>query len=110
VTEPPRQIKFLYAHAPEYRVVPATGAHGGVTPTGHIKMDLFVEYTTTPLAVTYDIAPGGGLGEESERDPSVPTLTREMQIGVLLTPDDAEAVSRWLLDRAAAARKAIKGP
>ena len=37
------EIKIAFKKTPDYRIIPVTGAWGGVNPQGEIIFDLFVE-------------------------------------------------------------------
>ena len=96
-------VRIEFERSPTYRVHAADGAWGGPTPRGHILMNFFVDVPTSPLSVTHSLTEEGQLGPEVDRSPAVqdtaPRVSREMEVGVLLSPDDAEGVARWLLDQ-----------
>lgn len=103
-------VRIEFERSPAYRLVAADGAWGGPTPRGHILVEFFVDVPSSPLSVTHGLTEDGQLGPELERSPAVqdnaPRVSREIQIGVLLSPDDAEGVARWLLDQVEAIRGA----
>lgn len=96
-------VRIEFERSAAYRVVPADGAWGGPTPRGHILVEFFVDVPSSPLSVTHGLTDDGQLGPEIDRSPAVqdnaPRVSREIQMGVLLSPDDAEGVARWLLDQ-----------
>jgi len=100
-----KSITFSFKRVPDYRIVLATGAFGGVTPSGLIKMDLFTEYVPPPETVEQEIAEDGSLGTEIRRGPNERHVTRDLQIGVMMTSDSAERIGNWLLQRAKQARE-----
>jgi hypothetical protein len=52
------EIKIVFRKAPDYRIIPATGAWGGVNPQGEIVFDLFVEKLELPESVQIKVEPG----------------------------------------------------
>jgi len=93
------KVKFQFSKSSEYRLVAATGVWGGPMPAGQIRIEFFVDHAAIPAAVTYAITPEGKVGEEVEREPSDRTIARELQMGVVLTPDTAESLVQWLQDK-----------
>ena len=96
-------VSIEFERSSNYKIIPADGAWGGPTPRGHILVDFFVDVPATPLSVTHSLGDDGQLGPEVDRSPAPqgnrPRVSREFEIGVLLSPDDAEGVARWLLDQ-----------
>jgi len=102
-------VRILYSRGPEYRLFPATGVYGGPTPTGEIQMEFFIDHLTIPQEITFAVNPDGKLGEEVKREPPERTITRQLQIAVLMAADDAEEFARWLADKIEVIRKARGG-
>ena len=96
-------VRIEFDRSPNYRLLPADGAWGGPTPRGHILVNFFVDVPAAPLSVTHGLTEDGQLGPEVDRSPASqenrPRVSREFEVGVLLSPDDAEGVARWLLDQ-----------
>jgi len=96
-------VIIQFERSPNYRLVTADGAWGGPTPRGHILVNFFVDVPVSPLSVAHEITEEGQLGPEIERTPGFaetqPRVSREFEVGVLMSPDDAEGVARWLLDQ-----------
>ncbi|MFB6273891.1 MAG: hypothetical protein ABEL51_13455 [Salinibacter sp.] len=107
----PNTVNFTYQKSDDYRIVHVTGAWGGLTPQGYIKFDLYTEYGPAPVRETREISEDGQLGElvELEREGDFPdgtmNLIRQMQVGVVMSPSDAENLAQWLLEKAAAMRE-----
>jgi len=103
MAEPDNTVRIEFERSHLYRIVPADGAWGGPTPRGHILVNFFVDVPVSPLSVTHTLSADGQLGPEVERMPAgsegAPRVSREFEVGVLLSPDDAESVARWLLDQ-----------
>ena len=96
-------VRIEFERSPHYRLIPADGAWGGPTPRGHILINFFVDVPVSPLSVTHGLTEDGQLGPEIVRTPggteNNPRVSREFEVGILLSPDDAESVARWLLDQ-----------
>ena len=92
-----KRVVFAYEKNPAYRVVYANGAHGGMTPKGEYKFDLFFEQAKVPDQVAHSITPDG-LGPEVERTPPAPPVSRELQVGVIMTPAGAKSLAHWILE------------
>jgi hypothetical protein len=45
------EIKIQFKRTPDYRIIPITGAWGGVNPQGEIVFDLFVERLEVPESI-----------------------------------------------------------
>lgn len=96
--KPDNRVVFLYETSPEYQIVYANGAFGGITPRGDIKFDLFIEFVKAPEEVVHIMTPDG-LGPEVEREPAKTPFTRESQVGVIMSPDQAKSLAHWLLSK-----------
>jgi hypothetical protein len=44
-----------------------------------------------------------------DREPKTKTITRELQVGIVLDLGTAEIIAKWLQENVAAVRKAMKG-
>lgn len=104
-----KEITFQFEKDPEYRIITANGAWGGITPRGELKFDLFFEHVDLPEEITYMATPDG-LGPEISRTPNPAPITREALIGVVMTPENAENLGRWLLEKTSVLRKAPSAP
>lgn len=93
-----KEITFRFDRDPEYRVVVANGAWGGPTPRGEIMFDLFFEHADVPEEISYMATPDG-LGPEVARTPQTNYIIRDALVGVVMTPENAESLGRWLLEK-----------
>lgn len=103
-----QKIVVEYKESPDYRVIPANGAWGGLTPRGQVMMALYVEHANTPRSVTHDVQEGK-LGPEISRETSSGTFIRQLQVGIMMDPDTAESVAKWLLGKVEEYNKRRKG-
>jgi len=93
-----KEISFRFERDPEYRVLVANGAWGGPTPRGEIMFDLFFEHADVPEEIAYMATPDG-LGPEISRSPQTNYIIRDALVGVVMTPENAESLGRWLLEK-----------
>lgn len=101
-----RQVKFFFEFDPAYRLVGANGMWGGMTPRGDMRLDFFVESHVVPEHVVNLITPDGGLGPELTRSPSPRgRIIRRLQMGVLLSAEQAESVADFIKQRVAEYRQ-----
>ena len=94
-----QKIVFKYEKAPDYRDIPVNGVWGGLTARGDIHMQLFAEYSATPVTVAHEVR-GNTLGPETQRDLGGATFTRHLLVGVLMSPQNARSIAQWLLGKA----------
>ena len=100
------EIKIAFRKAADYRIIPVTGAWGGVNPQGEIVFDLFVEKLEVPESVQIKVEPGRP-PVEIAREGQV--HVRESQIGIVVRPDIARSLGEWLLQKANEAASGIIG-
>ena len=103
-----RKVVIKYEKAPDYREIPANGAWGGVTNQGEIHMHLFLELATLPITVTHEVSENR-LGTETERDTGSTMITRNLQVGVTMTPRSARSIARWLMGKVEELEKLSQG-
>jgi hypothetical protein len=90
-------VKVLIQKNKDYRVVYAVGAIGGPTPQGHLACNFYIEYSGLPTEGRFLRNPDGTGRYE---DTSEHVLVREIECAVIVTPEVAESIGRWLIDRA----------
>lgn len=95
------QIQFHMLKSSGHRVVYVDGVFGGVSPRGVIHMALFSERFPIPQTIVHEVV-GGKLGTEVERR-GREGVVRDVEVSVIMRPDTAVAVARWLLEKAVAA-------
>ena len=97
--ESPR-VAFDYIKANLFRVVHADGIVGSVTPSGGVHLAFFSERAPIPKREVRAITPAGAIGdfipEGSEMRNAV---IREVDVGVMMSLDVAEALVGWLNQR-----------
>lgn len=100
-------IKIKYSKSNDYKIIPATGAWGGLSPNNEVILDLFVEKHVHPESIEIEIENGRKVGEKQEVEN---IFIREAQIGIVLRPDIAYLIGEWLIGKAkdAGVKKASK--
>jgi len=93
-----QEIKVYYKRDKNYRILPATGAFGGVTPQGEVSVDFFVERRLPPKHIVMHVSPDTP-AQEMERD-GEERMVRESLVGLVLRPDIALSIGRFLIEKA----------
>lgn len=92
------QTKVLYRRSKDYHVIAASGAVGGPSPSAEIVFDLYVERFALPEEETLIIDETTGTPLPS--NPVDTPVIRESQVGIMMRPDIAYNIGRWLQERA----------
>ena len=92
-----RELKIVFTKAEGYRLVPVTGTWGGVSPSGEIIVECFVERSSFPEPIHLVLEEGQPVQEEV---PPLSEYPRESQVGLVLRPDIAHSVGMWLIEKA----------
>lgn len=91
----PQKVDIIFSRAEGYRLIPATGAWGGVSPQGEIVFDFYVEQRQNPERMEVEIQKGEII--EKERYPHPQPIIRESQVGIVLRPDIAKSIGEFLI-------------
>lgn len=94
-----KQINIGFERDKDYRLHPVHGVWGGVSPTGDVVMDLYVERVNHPDEITVELDPPEAREVERRGERRV----RVILAGLVLRPDVAYAVGAWLQQKARAA-------
>jgi hypothetical protein len=80
-----------------FRSTHADGFIGGLTPNGQLHIAFFSERPVLPKRHVYKLNADGSLGAEVPNDrPGTESITRDMQVDVLMTVQAAESLKNWL--------------
>jgi len=90
-----RRINFKYRESPHFRSINAKGVYGGVTPAGEIYMGVYSQRTPSPESSYIDIDPLGKPQQEIITAPQQQVI-RDMEIGITMDLNTAEAFKTWL--------------
>jgi hypothetical protein len=96
----PDHITFEYTYSLDHKIIYANGAFGGPTGKGDIRISFFIETPKVPNSETF-ILDDKGLGEKIDikSESTYPIRTREFQISILLSIDNAETIAKWLTEQ-----------
>ena len=97
VDEREAQVIFEYARDSMFRSTHADGFIGGLTPNGQVHIAFFSERPVLPKRHVFRLNPDGSLGAEVPNEKAASeSITREMQVDVLITVQTAEGLRNWL--------------
>ncbi len=99
----PKKVRYVISKSRDYRLIAANGVWGGVTPRGDFLLNFIIDSNQHPESIVQEISPEGKLGDQIERHPKEKQdeklLSRELQIGVVLSPRNAESIANFILNR-----------
>ncbi|KAF5416462.1 MAG: hypothetical protein C5S48_02780 [Candidatus Methanogaster sp.] len=95
--EPHKKVKFVFKKSEEYQIHYVNGAFGGITPRGDVLYHLFFEYRDLPGEE--ELALEEGKLKPQEKDLPDLEIIRDLKVGIIMTPEQAENLANWLLIR-----------
>ena len=102
--ETTREVNVDYTEAPDYKTVYANGAYGGPSPQGDIVVDFYIERNKPYDGLILTVNAEGQIVKEipvnENADAPSKIFTREKQITVVMRPDIAHSVGKWLMEKA----------
>jgi hypothetical protein len=104
---PTEPIQFHYIKSNSFRVVHVDGAVGSITPTGLIHAAIYSERAPIPRMAAHVVDKEGRLGPPTEQDIRS-GIVREVEVGLLLSRNSAEALRGWLDGQIEALDKAMQ--
>jgi len=100
----PKRAKFRYLKPDGYQILAVNGAYGGMTPRGDLMCHFFYEYAPPPSEELLPITEEGKLGPKEEGVKEEVELVRELRVGIVLNPVQAESIANWILDKVGKAK------
>lgn len=94
----PQEIETFFETSKDHKTFACNGAWGGLTPRGDILIDFFIEKQALPESVKNRVESDGTLGPVIEFKPQK-RIVRELQVGVLVTVEEARNLVKFLNDR-----------
>lgn len=91
------KVKVEYEYDKDYRLVPITGAWGGATGQGMLAVDLFAERKRAPSSIELEENETGQVVEVKRTGDRV---VREVSVGLIMSPDIARIIGRFLIAKA----------
>lgn len=102
------EVAIDYIKANDFKVIWADGVIGGVTPNGHVHFSVYAERHAIPRRQVFKLnmeGQSGRLGQEVlSKQISRGSIVREMACDVMLSPQAAESLGKWLLERVSEVR------
>ena len=93
-----RTIKFRYIFPENYNPTYCNGVYGGISPSGDIITNFFLERMPIPNSMTSSINEDGTLSGTISTDPEdlENTLIRYISSGIILNENSARSIYEWL--------------
>jgi len=88
-------VEVRFERDAAYRVYPAVGAWGGLSPNGEVHVDFYVESRQNPEKLLLDLEDGEQVGERRVPDPQ--PFVREALFGLVVRPDIARLIGDFLI-------------
>jgi hypothetical protein len=92
-----KKVKFVFKKSEGYQTHYVNGAFGGITPRGDVLCHLFFEHRDLPAEeeMTFE----EGELKPQEKDLADIEIIRDLKVGIIMTPEQAENLANWLLSR-----------
>ena len=95
-----RIIRAHYIKSNHFRVIYSDGVIGSITPSGNLQINFFSQRNPIPQLMTYRVdAAGHVLGETKEERVQREGVVREVEVGVVMTIDEARSLASWVEDK-----------
>jgi hypothetical protein len=93
-------VNIEFRKAPTYTIVPATGTWGTKTADGRILCNFLVESEEPPESLVLGVSRTGQAVSEVKRNfkGDKPAFIKEFMVGVLMTPEAARGIGKWLIE------------
>ena len=92
---PPKDIEMHYIKTNDYRSYHVDGIFGGITPTGKVYIETYIQRSPTPTFVKQKLNPDGTYGDEIVRE-SKSGIIRQVESGLVMDIDMAIVLRDWL--------------
>jgi len=102
--DPDSTVRIEFIKDDDYRLVPVTGAWGGISPQREVIVDFYVDRRSNPTSV--EIETDQGKSKELSRIPDPQPIHRHVSFGVAMRPDIARSIGEFLIENA---DKALEG-
>lgn len=110
--ENPDEIKIEWEYDKDYRMVPANGMWGGLTPKGDLHIEFFVEVLPTPGPEATAFFRDAVSGSYNERPKTLEKarIVRKVQVGVMIPHQQIPSFTEWFKDKAQRVNIVQKNP
>ena len=92
----PTTIDVHYIKTSSYRTYYVDGVFGGLTPTGKLYMEFFVQRAVTPQIIKYKVTPDGLLSQEETGRIGKAGIVRQIEAGFEMDIEIAKVLRDWL--------------
>ena len=99
-----KNLQVSYSESKYYQIMPANGAVGGPTPRGEIMCSFYFESVVLPNSAEL-LVEGSGPVKEIPAKSSEYNFVRELQAGIVLSPEAAKSVGEFLIRNAEIVQK-----
>jgi len=93
--ETPTKVIFVYNKPEAHQTYYANGAYGAITPRGDFEFNFFFEHRDVPGEEVMNVEEGQ-LKPEGPNSTEV-TIMRDIKVGIIMTPGQAENLGKWIL-------------
>lgn len=93
-------INVFYRRSEDYKIIPITGAWGGITPQGSISCEVFFEKSSQPEHTVLRVSDSGEKPVEVPNEKQRPEVTREVLVAMIMQPEVARNLGNWLIGKA----------
>ncbi len=94
--ETANKIRFIHKMPENYPSYYANGVFGAVTSRGDFEMNFFFEHRDVPEEEVLNYKEGEYKPEE--QNPTDVTITRDFKVGIIMSPEQTEALGNWLIN------------
>jgi len=91
-----KKIKIRYIKSYDFKASLATGVYGGITSTGLISANFFIDRPVIPDSQDVEIEEETGTVIGDPVDHKDGDLVRELQFGTLMDINSAKIIVKWL--------------
>ena len=89
------KVRFAYKRPEAYQTYYANGAYGAISPRGDFEFNFFYEHSDVPEEEVMNLEEGN-LKPEEQISTDI-RITRDLKVGIIMTTEQAESLSKWLI-------------
>lgn len=98
MSDMPKKLTITTQKSKDFRIMPAEGALGGITPSQMYQINFYIEAPNIPKEITHELMDDGKLGPQLSQISDGGEIVRELQCAVLMTVPQAESLAHWILN------------
>ncbi|MDO9517589.1 MAG: hypothetical protein Q7J10_06000 [Methanosarcinaceae archaeon] len=89
------KVRFTFKKPEAYQTYYANGAYGAISPHGDFEFNFFYEHKDIPEEEVMNLEDGNLKSEEQTSTEII--ITRDLKVGIIMTTEQAESLSKWLI-------------